>query len=80
MAIAKNPKLKVILVRDGSLLDHDSLKLVAERAAETDVQVWMERVTEGGPGGFVIEDGKLKSVPEPEAEKREVSRPRRSAK
>jgi energy-coupling factor transporter ATP-binding protein EcfA2 len=57
MAIALNPKLRVMLVRDGSLLDSQSLQLLAELAEKADVQVWIERVAEGGAVGVVIEDG-----------------------
>lgn len=64
MGLALNPKLKIILIREGSLLDEDSTKLVAEMAAEADAQVWIEIVgTEGG--GIVIEDGELASGSQP---------------
>ncbi len=53
-----NPLVKVMLVRDGSSLDSENLKLLAELAAETDSQVWLERVSEDGKGcSVVIEDG-----------------------
>lgn len=61
IAIALNPKLKVIRVRDGSLLDEDSMKFVEEIADKNDFQVWMEIVDSSGKIGFVIEDGKLKT-------------------
>jgi regulator of replication initiation timing len=64
IGIALNPKLKVLLIRDGSLLDADSLKLVAEMAADSDAQVWVERVDDTRKVGVVIEDG---SVVETEA-------------
>lgn len=57
MGIALNPKLRVVLIRDASLLDAESLKIVADMAAKTDSQVWLERVADGDPVGFVIEDG-----------------------
>lgn len=56
MGIAMNPKLRVLLIRDGSLLDQDSLRLVAELAAENEAQVWIERIEEGG-ATVIIEDG-----------------------
>lgn len=58
LAMAGNPQLRVIRVRDGSLLDEDSLALLGKMAEERDYQVWVERV---GPGktGFVLEDGHL---------------------
>lgn len=58
LAMAGSPQLRVIRVRDGSLLDEDSLALLGKMAEERDYQVWVERV---GPGktGFVLEDGQL---------------------
>jgi recombinational DNA repair ATPase RecF len=60
IAAALNPKLRVIRVRDGSLLDEDGVKLLGEFADANDMQVWMERVDSSGAVGFVIEDGHLK--------------------
>jgi len=57
ICIALHPKLKVLLVRDGSLLDEASLELVAEMAEAAEAQVWMERVGKGGECSIVIEDG-----------------------
>ncbi len=59
MGLAINPKLKVILIRDGSLLDDDSLKTVAMMAADADAQIWMERVGKGQEVSVVIEDGEV---------------------
>jgi DNA repair exonuclease SbcCD ATPase subunit len=61
MGIAMNPELKVLLIRDGSLLDEDSLKMVAQMAEANDAQVWLEKVTSTGEGcSVVIEDGQVK--------------------
>lgn len=62
MGLALNPKLKVLLIRDGSLLDDDSLRMVAEMAAEHDAQVWIERVGDKDPSAIVIEDGMVREV------------------
>jgi len=61
IAMALNPKLKVIRIRDGSLLDASSMKIIADMAAEKDFQIWVEKVDESGKIGFVIEDGQLKT-------------------
>jgi DNA repair exonuclease SbcCD ATPase subunit len=60
LAMAMNPKLRIIRVRDGSLLDDDSMKLLARMAEEKDYQVWIERVDGSGRVGVVIEDGRVK--------------------
>jgi len=60
MAIALNPKLRVIRIADGSLLDSDNLALVESIAREHDFQVWIEMVGDGHEHGIVIEDGEIK--------------------
>ena len=46
MAMALNPKLRVVRILDGSLLDADSMRQVAEMATAADYQVWVERVAD----------------------------------
>jgi energy-coupling factor transporter ATP-binding protein EcfA2 len=64
IAMAMNPRLRVIRVRDGSLLDEDAMKLLGELADAEDYQVWIERVDSSGRVGVVLEDGRVKP-PEP---------------
>lgn len=59
MAIALNPKLRVIRIADGSLLDKDNLALVESIAREHDFQVWIEMVGDGDGRGIIIEDGSV---------------------
>jgi DNA repair exonuclease SbcCD ATPase subunit len=59
MGFKMNPRLKVLLVRDGSLLDEQSLKLISEMAEAEDGQVWIERVGHGSECHVIIEDGEL---------------------
>ena len=61
MGFAMNPKLKVLLIRDGSLLDNNNLKLLAEMAEKEDAQIWIERVGEGKEVSVIIEDGNIKT-------------------
>jgi len=65
LGLAMNPRLKVLLVRDASLLDETSLALVAEMAAAADAQVWLERVGDGDPTAVVIADGQVSGDVEP---------------
>lgn len=60
LAMAANPSLRVLRILDGSLLDSDSMKIIADLAAERDYQVWVEVVDESGKIGVVIEDGQVK--------------------
>lgn len=62
MGLAMNPQLKVVLIRDGSLLDQNSLAVIASMAAENGAQVWIERVGEGDECSVIIEDGQVKEA------------------
>lgn len=57
IAMALNPRLRVVLIREGSLLDAESRALVNTLAAAQGFQVWLEVVGDGGAGAIVIEDG-----------------------
>lgn len=61
IAMAMNPKLRVIRIMDGSLLDDDNFKMIGEMAKENDYQIWIEKVDSSGKVGFYIEDGELKN-------------------
>ncbi|MEV8338487.1 AAA family ATPase [Leucobacter sp. NPDC077196] len=61
MAMASNPKLRVIRIMDGSLLDDDGMRIITETAREHDFQCWIERVSDNG-AAFVIEDGELQEA------------------
>lgn len=64
MAIASSPGMPVMLIRDGSLLDFDSLNMIQEMAEEAGAQVWIERVGAGSECSVIIEDGEIKDSPE----------------
>ena len=64
IAMALNPKLRVLRVRDGSLLDEESLKMIEQMAKDDDFQIWLEKVDSSGTVGFVLENGKLKNKEE----------------
>ncbi len=62
MGLAMNPTLKLLLIRDGSLLDVDSRRLIAEMAEAAEAQVWMECVEENEATTIVIEDGAVRAA------------------
>lgn len=66
LAMAANPKLRVMLIKDGSLLDPKGLAIVREMATAGDYQVWLEAVGEGDGVGLIMEDGAIRGAPEPE--------------
>jgi chromosome segregation ATPase len=69
IGFALNPRLKVLLVRQGSELDSNAMRLLAEIADEHGGQVWVERVSEDGAGcSVVLEDGEVRAEPARAAE------------
>jgi hypothetical protein len=59
IAAAMNPKLRVMIVRDGSLMDDASMELLGKLAAEYDIQCWVERVGSDKHVQVIIEDGSV---------------------
>jgi hypothetical protein len=68
IAMAANPRIRVIRIADGSLLDDDSLAMLAEMAHEKDYQIWIEMVDSTGKVGVHIEDGMVKMDNQPNTE------------
>jgi len=62
MGAALNPKLRVMIVRDGSLLDKKSMALLADLAFQHQLQVFIEVAGDGAGCEIVIEDGEVKGV------------------
>lgn len=61
---ALNPALKVMMVRDASLLDDDSLDAVRASAEAHDGQLWLERVkADEGEAAILIEAGLVAAAP-----------------
>jgi hypothetical protein len=67
VAMAGKPEGRVILVKDGSLLDDESMAIVNEMAIANDFQIWIEAVDASGKVGIVMEDGEVKTVNEDES-------------
>lgn len=59
IGLAMNPRLRVLLIRDASLLDTESLRLVGEMAAAAGAQCWLERVESDASTTVLIEDGQV---------------------
>jgi hypothetical protein len=60
IAMARNPKLRVALIREAAVLDSDSMIALMEAAEAHDVQLFVERVGTDEPGAIVIEDGHVR--------------------
>lgn len=59
MGLALNPGIRVMLIRDGSLLDSSNMKMIADMAEANDAQIWIERVGDGKEVSVVIESGEV---------------------
>lgn len=59
IAMRTNSKLRVILIKDGSLLDQESFALLAKLADENDCQVWCESVFAHSDAAITIVDGRV---------------------
>lgn len=57
IAMSMNPELRVIIIRDGSLLDEKSMEILSGLAKDKDFQCWIEVVDTSGTVGVVIEEG-----------------------
>lgn len=70
MAMALNrpenggPNLRVMLVRDGALLDEEHLAMLIAMCKEKDYQVWIETVGENAQCSIVMEDGAVRGEEE----------------
>jgi DNA repair exonuclease SbcCD ATPase subunit len=61
MGVAMNEDLGVLLIRDGSVLDDESMTVITRLADEHDFQFWIEmaRGYEDAAGAVIIEDGEV---------------------
>ncbi len=59
IGLAMNPRLRVLLIRDASLLDRESMRQVAEMAKAAGAQLWVERVEVDDQTTVLIEDGQV---------------------
>ena len=61
IAMAANPKLRILRILHGESMDEDGLKILAEMAEANDFQIWMAKVDSSGKVGIVMEDGMVKA-------------------
>ena len=56
-----NPELRILFIRDGSLLDDANLAMLDQLAQDDDYPVWVERVGDDGKPAIIMEDGEVAS-------------------
>lgn len=59
IAMEANPAIRIIRIKEGSLLDEGNLAMIEMMAIEKDFQIWVEKVDTSGTVGIVIEDGSI---------------------
>lgn len=57
IAMAANPRLRVLCIRSGDALDEASMKMLYDMAVENNFQIWLTRWDTTGRVGIVLEDG-----------------------
>lgn len=61
IGMAMSPELRVLIIKDASLLDRNNKVLMAQMAEENNFQIWMEVVTDNeSEATVIIEDGEVK--------------------
>ena len=59
MGMALNPKLRVMTIRDGSLLDDENMQLIDDMAKDKEFKILMEVVGNPEDAAVIIEDGMI---------------------
>lgn len=63
IAMRSNPKLKIILIREGALINRANTEALCELAKERGYQLWMEKFSEdASEKGIHISDGEIVAV------------------
>lgn len=62
ISMALNPTLRVLRIKDGSLLDEKNRKIIYDRIKDNEFQLWMEAVSSDKSVGIFIEDGSIVAV------------------
>jgi len=60
IGMALNPKLKILLIRNASLIGTKNFELLSKLAVDNGYQMWCEYVDTTGEIGIYIEDGEIK--------------------
>lgn len=60
IAMSSDPRIRVMVIHEGSLLDDDSMVMLHDLAVEHDFQVWVERVGDRDASAVIIEDGAIR--------------------
>ncbi len=59
IAMSSEAEIRLVLIRDGSLLDRKTVKLINDMAKARNYHVWMEVVSETATDGIIISEGRV---------------------
>ena len=62
ISMALNPTMRVLRIKDGSLLDEANRAIISTMVADKDYQLWFESVGSDTNVGILIEEGEIKKV------------------
>lgn len=62
ISMALNPTLRVLRIKDGSLLDAGNRQILKKMIKDQDYQLWFESVDDTGKVGIYIEEGHVTAV------------------
>jgi DNA repair exonuclease SbcCD ATPase subunit len=62
ISMALNPKLRVLRIKDGSLLDSTNRQILHNQIKDKDFQLWMESVSSDKKVGIFIEEGEVVAI------------------
>lgn len=62
ISMALNPKLRVLRIKDGSLLDEENRAIIRAAVKDQDYQLWFESVGTDAKVGILIEEGEIVKV------------------
>jgi energy-coupling factor transporter ATP-binding protein EcfA2 len=62
ISMALNPTLRVLRIKDGSLLDSDNRQIIKDKIKDKGFQLWMESVSSDKSVGIFIEDGGIVAI------------------
>ena len=69
VAMAQNPTLRIVMIREGALINRDNMAMIAELAKSEKYQLWVEKFAEEpGDAGLHIIDGAVAFVDGKEVE------------
>ena len=86
ISMALNPTMRVLRIKDGSLLDPNNLKIIQDMVRENGFQLWVEKVNDvagyesSGKVGLYIQEGEVIMMDGKPVEKKSVPAEKKSTK